>query len=421
MSPRSILTLIATLFAGVTLCLAGYEVATRFNQETRSVYGILFAVSAVLTSVICIAVLDWARNLESRMARHRRAADGGAEALPPSDDYVPGSAGNDELLKAVHRLQGMANEELSGEKAIQEALDLVGEFADAESVSFWSLDADGLPSGAGERTNGRTLVGAEAVTESLDETVVGELVRHRKAMEMVGELTNTFLVPLCDGARCTGILKVVVQTDGSSEERNDEAQQVLAGLVVLGRQFVRTVAAPDDYQRAVTDPVTGLYSRRHFVNRLAECASVSRRYGESLSLLLLGIDNLPMCRRTHGDTTGDRVLQSVAAAVQELLRESDSAYRYDADTVAVVLPATEAEQALKVAERLLQSIRSRRSLCDDGGTIITTVSIGLAEFDEDMRGVAPLMGEAEEALAAAKTKGGDRVERGEEPQGAEQA
>jgi diguanylate cyclase (GGDEF)-like protein len=421
MSPRSVLTLIATLLAGVTLCLAGYEVATRFNQETRSVYGILFAVSAVLTSVICIAVLDWARNLESRMPRRGRAADAGAEALATSDDYVPGAGADDELLAAVHQLQGMANEELSGEKALQEALDLIGEFADAESVSLWALDADGTPSARGERVNGRTLVGPEAVTETLDEMVVGELVRHRKAMEMVGELTNTFLIPLHDGARCTGILKVVVGTDGSSEERNDEAQQVLADLVVLGRQLVRSVAAPDDYRRAVTDPVTGLYSRRHFVSRLAECASVSRRYGESLSLLLLGIDNLRMCRRTHGEATGDRMLHNIAAAVLETVREADSAYRYDADTIAVVLPATESEQTVNVAERLLQSIRSRRSLCDDGGTTITTVSIGLAEFDEDMRGVAPLMGEAEEALAAAKAKGGDRVERAEEPQGAEQA
>jgi diguanylate cyclase (GGDEF)-like protein len=421
MSPRSILTLIATFFAGVTLCLAGYEVAARFNQETRSVYGILFAVSAVLTSVICIAVLDWARNLESRMPRHRRATDDGADALPTSDDYMPGSAGNDELLAAVHRLQGMANEELSVEKAIQEALDLIGEFAAAESVSLWSLDEDGSLTPMGERANRRTLVGAEAVTETLDETVAGELTRHRKAMEMVGELTNTFLIPLCDGTRCTGILKVVVESHGSSEQRNDEAQRVLADLITLGRQLVRTVAAPDDYQRAVTDSVTGLYSRRHLVNRLTECATVSRRYGESLSLLLLEIDNLRTCNRTHGEATGDRVLGNVAATVQEAVREADSAYRYGEGTIAVVLPATEGEQAVKVAERLRQGIRNGRSLCEDGGTIISTVSVGVAEFDEDMRGIAPLIGGAESALAAAKAKGGDRVEAGEDPQGAEQA
>jgi diguanylate cyclase (GGDEF)-like protein len=258
------------------------------------------------------------------------------------------------------------------------------------------------------------------VTESLDETVIGELVRHRKALEMVGELTNTFLIPLCDGARCTGILKVVVESNGSREERNDEAQRVLADLVVLGRELVKTIAAPDEYQRAVTDPLTGLYSRRHFVNRLTECATVSRRYGEALSLLLLGIDNLRTCNRTHGEATGDRVLANVAAAVQEAVREADSTYRYGAGTIALVLPATEADQAMKVAERLRQTIRSRRSLCEDGGTIISTVSVGVAEFDEDMRGIAPLIATAESGLAAAKAKGGDLVERGEEPQGAEQ-
>ncbi|NQT85913.1 hypothetical protein HQ560_04065, partial [bacterium] len=211
MSPRSILTLLATLAAVATLCLAGAEVAMAVNQGA-TFYHILFAASAVLTSVVCIGVLDWARNLNASQSREPARGMDNAEDGARSLGYAPGADAENRLLDAVHRLQGLGNDELSGEKALQEALDLIGEYTHATSVSVWSVDGTDAPTPMGERTNGRTLVGADAVTEPLDETVAEELLRHRKPMETVGELTTTFLLPLSRGSRCTGILKVVVET-----------------------------------------------------------------------------------------------------------------------------------------------------------------------------------------------------------------
>jgi len=403
------LTLVATFVAVITLCLAGVQVATLVNQGA-SAWSIVFAASAVLTAIVCIGVLDWARNLQA--GQPRRSARGMDNADDPAESlgFAPSSADEERLMGVLHALEALGNDEVSTEKALQESIDLVSEYCEAASVSVWGLDVSGAATPLGEQANGRTLVGEDAVTEQLDATAAEELFRHRKAMETVGELTTSFLIPLNRGNRCTGIAKVVVETAGTPEERNDDAQRLLRDLSQLCHHLARTVAAPDEYQQAVTDPVTELYSRRHFVSELAAYASISRRYGESLCLLLVDVDNFSACNRAHGSATGDRVLHNVASLVHDTVREADSAYRYDADTIAVVLPATDAENGRAVAERLREGIRTNRTLCEDGGSIVSTVSIGVAEFDEDMRGILPLMSEAEQALEAAKSRGGDRVE-----------
>ena len=169
------------------------------------------------------------------------------------------------------------------------------------------------------------------------------------------------------------------------------------------------MCAPDLYDQAVIDGLTGVYTRRHFINRLTEATGMSRRYGEPLSVVLLDIDSFGMLNERYGHETADRSLQEVASLIQDNIRGADSAYRYGPDEFAVILPDTDVDRAASLAERLRGAIRAVRPLAEEGGKIIVSVSVGIAEFDEDMRGIGPLSAHAEGALYSAKSTGHDRV------------
>jgi diguanylate cyclase (GGDEF)-like protein len=399
--------ILAAALAGATLLLAGYEAAVRFTEEDPDALELGFALSAVATAIVCLVILDWAKNLhlESRRrsgARSRREA----EAEGPERRRI--SQAEARLLDAVHALDALANEELGPEKAIDEALQVVVRFAGADSADVWLTDAEGRLEHRASCVSGEVEVGHEAA-EPVEAEALQTALEQRRPFESLEGGVARFLCPLARNRRGLGVLKLVVPVSGAEEEQPNAMQKLSASLARLVNPFARAVCAPDLYDQAVADRLTGLYTRRHFINRLTEATGVSRRYGEPMSVILLDIDNFGMVNDRYGHATADRALRDVAALVQDNIRDADSAYRYGADDFAVILPDTDADRARHLAERLRGAIRAVRPLADEGGKIIVSVSVGIAEFDEDMRGIGPLIAHAEGALYHAKTTGQDRV------------
>jgi diguanylate cyclase (GGDEF)-like protein len=155
----------------------------------------------------------------------------------------------------------------------------------------------------------------------------------------------------------------------------------------------------------MTDPLTGLYNRRYLQLRLdAEAARVAR-YGGALSMMMIDVDRLKAINDRLGHETGDRALGLVATAIRASLRASDVAARFGGDEFAVVCPATSAEEARVLAER----IRSRLyTLVEE--TLIT-VSIGIADLGAQQADtVEQLLPAADRALYQAKAAGRNRVQ-----------
>jgi len=398
----------ATLIAGITLVLAGRQVAVRFTSKEQ-LLDLAAPIFAVATALICIGVLDWARNL--RRHSHNTAAEDPDDevAVRRGRGAAPASAADLALVGTLHRLEGLANEELGPERTLEEALKAVADFARASEVGLWLCDEAGQPQPRADCSEGEVVLHEGIALDPADAEPVRQAIECRKPLESTEGGLAHFLFPLVSGQGCFGALRVSVPV-GEPEEAGDAPQLLSAQLAQVARQFACAVSAPGLYDRAVTDALTALYSRRHFVNRLTEATGVSRRYGEPLSLVLMDVDNFKMVNGTYGPATGDRVLRNVASLIQQNVREVDSAFRYGADEFAVILPNTEADRARTFADRIRRVVRDSRVVADDGGAIISTVSLGVAEFDEDMRGIGPLIAQAEEALYAAREKGRDRVE-----------
>lgn len=180
------------------------------------------------------------------------------------------------------------------------------------------------------------------------------------------------------------------------------------------RRLVDTAAALREAtarlrELATTDPLTGLLNRRDFFERLGLEFRRSRRYGRSLSLLMIDIDDFKRVNDTHGHQVGDEVLVSTAVTLHAGVRESDLVARYGGEEFVVMLPETRREDAVALAGRLREAVGAME-IPVGAAVERVTVSIGVAGFPADAaEDEDELVRLADSALYAAKGSGKDRV------------
>lgn len=154
---------------------------------------------------------------------------------------------------------------------------------------------------------------------------------------------------------------------------------------------------------ASTDGLTGVGNRDTFDRRLSEELARAGRQEENVSLLMVDIDGFKALNDEHGHLVGDRVLRRVAREIHQGGRESDTVARYGGEEFGVVLPGTDTEEALLVADRL------RRLIADSAGAPRVTVSIGLATFPLDGLEPEEIVMAADAAMYRSKRTGRNRV------------
>ena len=163
-------------------------------------------------------------------------------------------------------------------------------------------------------------------------------------------------------------------------------------------------------RQVVTAHLTRLYNRRFFMNRAEEELSRSLRNQQPLSLVILDIDHFKHFNDSYGHATGDRVLQVVAAVMQQHVRKSDICSRHGGEEFGMLLPNTPGDNASFMANRLRRTLAETRytglGLPSD---VNITISMGVATCPRDATTVAELFELADKALYQAKEGGRDRV------------
>lgn len=162
-------------------------------------------------------------------------------------------------------------------------------------------------------------------------------------------------------------------------------------------------------EAAFTDHLTGLANRRRFERQLEREVSRTQRYGRPFCLLLLDLDNFKQVNDTYGHEAGDEVIRRLALTLQAGTRGIDLAARIGGEEFAVILPETDFEGGLDVAERLRLAVREMNLPLV--GQV--TASFGVAEFPICAAVGRELVSVADAALYQAKRGGRDRVERGD--------
>jgi diguanylate cyclase (GGDEF)-like protein len=160
---------------------------------------------------------------------------------------------------------------------------------------------------------------------------------------------------------------------------------------------------------AITDALTGVANRRRLFEVLDSELARARRYGHPLSCLIADLDFFKRLNDEHGHQVGDQALALAAAALGRSVRVNDLVGRFGGEEFVVVLPHTDADAALIVAERCRQAVRELR-IITARGPITISVSIGVACYlPEQMARPEDLLVPADKALYRAKAEGRDRV------------
>jgi diguanylate cyclase (GGDEF)-like protein len=210
-----------------------------------------------------------------------------------------------------------------------------------------------------------------------------------------GELLNLALVPL------------VFQDEPFGYVAFDAEN--LGPCAIVARQLAATFKAArlhaQVYELSLTDALTGVYNRRYFDQFLTAEVDRSRRFSHCLVVMMLDIDHFKEYNDSFGHQAGDKALQLVAQCLQQERRGTDVVARIGGEEFALVLPETDVDGALKVAEKIRRTIAASHPELQRP----LTLSIGISLLPGNEAGSESIMQQADQALYEAKGRGRDQI------------
>ncbi|MET0535452.1 MAG: diguanylate cyclase [Steroidobacter sp.] len=187
--------------------------------------------------------------------------------------------------------------------------------------------------------------------------------------------------------------------------------RVAERIVMLEYRLRRALEARA--RQAATDVLTGLPNRRSFDRQFNAEFKRARRFSEPLSVLLIDVDHFKHINDEHGHLVGDDVLRQLASTLKtKLPRQFDILARFGGEEFVAVLPHSDREAALLVAERLRSAVATT-PITTSAGTLSITISVGIGHLSP-RASVEPLtthdlLDEADRCLYESKRQGRNRV------------
>mgnify|MGYP000131161089 CR=1 FL=1 len=150
--------------------------------------------------------------------------------------------------------------------------------------------------------------------------------------------------------------------------------------VVLNLQEISTHILKNalSYRRSITDPLTGLYTRWYFLQRLREEFERAKRYSGSFSVVMADIDDFKKVNDTYGHKIGDEVLKFISSVMRTYTRTTDIVGRYGGEEFILILPNTDKESAALVCQKILHGMIAMNPF-----DFRITMSFGVAGYPED--------------------------------------
>lgn len=160
---------------------------------------------------------------------------------------------------------------------------------------------------------------------------------------------------------------------------------------------------------SLRDSLTGTWNRRALDMRMNIEMDRSRRHGRCLSVIMLDLDHFKTINDQYGHDVGDKVLQQVAAIMENLIRPTDQLTRYGGEEFCIVLPETPLAGTRVLAERLREQVARTAIEVSKKVTLRVTLSAGIATYPEQGETPGALIHAADQALYEAKQAGRNRV------------
>jgi diguanylate cyclase (GGDEF)-like protein len=175
-----------------------------------------------------------------------------------------------------------------------------------------------------------------------------------------------------------GVIKVgMAHDDRIEDEAVGNVSQYLGAVASVVSNIYQLTRSRD---LAMRDDLTKAFNRRFFEAYLDEEIERSRRYGSLFSIIFLDLDDLKMVNNEHGHLSGSRTLQEVAKRILGAVRGIDKVVRFGGDEFCIILPQTDQEQAIAVADRVRKSLISSTFHLADNINVSISASFGIATY-----------------------------------------
>jgi diguanylate cyclase len=243
----------------------------------------------------------------------------------------------------------------------------------------------------------------ESVHEAID-TAMTTANAYSVVLQAAGDGLDSHIEPEALRAMTHGLLSETRRMQDANHQLEQKLESSRSDIAALQRDL-------DDVRReAMLDPLTKIFNRKHFDEGLVKAFADADADESPLCLMLLDIDNFKRFNDTWGHQTGDQVLRLVAMTLKSNIKGKDMAARYGGEEFAAILPHTDLEGAIIVADNIRKAIQAKellkRSTNEKLGRI--TASFGVAAFRAEDN-PSTLIERADRCLYAAKHAGRNKV------------
>lgn len=245
--------------------------------------------------------------------------------------------------------------------------------------------------------------------ESREIIMIEDALKDQRSKEaqsvMMSTIRSVLCIPLIHAKGLSGVIYLdTLRRPGCF---NDGQLEFLESLALQVSTALENAAL---YTQAVTDDLTGLFNRKFTMARLKEELSRSERHGQPCSLVMADLDHFKEVNDRFGHLAGDRYLKEVAQVIKKQARIADVVGRFGGEEFLLLLPETDQEGALELAERIRQHVADI-SLEYASNGIQVTVSLGVFCYGgEPGVSVDDVLQRTDEALYEAKSRGRNRVQ-----------
>ncbi|HEX9161321.1 MAG TPA: GGDEF domain-containing protein [Thermoanaerobaculia bacterium] len=221
------------------------------------------------------------------------------------------------------------------------------------------------------------------------------------AAERDNEGGGMIVMPLQVGEDLIGVIKVPLKAgDKVTDEAADNVTRYLAAVGQVLSNIYQLTRSRD---LAMRDDLTKAFNRRFFESYLDEEIERSRRYGTLFSIIFLDLDDLKMVNNFYGHLTGSRTLQEVAKRILGAVRAIDKVVRFGGDEFCIILPQTDSDQAMAVANRVRKAMSATVFNVDANVDISITASFGIATYPTHAMTKEGLIRQADTAMYRVKS------------------
>jgi diguanylate cyclase (GGDEF)-like protein len=212
--------------------------------------------------------------------------------------------------------------------------------------------------------------------------------------------------PLIAGGVIIGAVRVEGLKDYWTPERESLLESYLSGAAsaLSNLRLLETTK-----QQANVDELTGLYNRRFLEEYARKLLAMARRKGQPLGIIMMDLDHFKEFNDVYGHEVGDRILRHFAKTATQAMREANLAARYGGEEFVVILPETDAQGCLRLAERIRLAVE--RMVVPSGTEKPlpqVTVSLGIAVYPDHGQSLEELLQASDKALYESKRAGRNR-------------